>query len=345
MRRPQRRPCACAHRPKRQHDRERRRGEARDERQPDGGRDAGLSEERAPRIQARVRCRRAPADSRTPAAACPPVRRRPAAGRRRGEHGRPRDRAPPARPVAARPREGHFVYRRSHSAVIRVIHDGCGSGSCRPSSALVGSAGCRGNSSKCLRSAAESLARVEHREVAHLAMVLRLRLRRRVEQEVGDDHRAFLVRGVVGNRDKTRVADRPLGEDEGAHRVGQQAGVDRHRGLGRVERDHHVDLAVVQELPLRRAVVGELRAPAPQLGLQRVVPGPQRGGRRGKIRVGRRLLQHRRVRRELVERLLQERRAEEVAHRRMREAPGMTPRPVEKLGNRSRGPQRRARRS
>ena len=64
---------------------------------------------------------------------------------------------------------------------------------------------------------------------------------------------------------------------------------------------------------------------------------------RREVRVGRRLLQHRRVRRELVERLLQERGAEEVAHGRMREPARDAPAPSRSSSGTERGgPQRRA---
>jgi hypothetical protein len=133
---------------------------------------------------------------------------------------------------------------------------------------------------------------VEHAEVAHLADVLRPRLRCRLEQEIGDHHGAFLVGRVVRNRDEAGVADGAFGKYGGAHRRRKQSIDDGDGRFGWIEGDHQIDLAVVQQLALRRPVFRKLASLSPEQRTQRVVPRPQRRGGRHEVRIRNGALQY-----------------------------------------------------
>ena len=106
---------------------------------------------------------------------------------------------------------------------------------------------------KRARSAGRQRREVEHGRVAPDRDVLLSRLRLGREQELGRDDRTLAVGGVERDRHEMRVGDGAVGEDEAAHRVGQPAGQDQARRLGRVERHREVDLAVVEQLVQRLA--------------------------------------------------------------------------------------------
>ena len=186
-----------------------------------------------------------------------------AGGNRReeGGDGQHRRRAQPAR----RPGSAHFVYRFSQASAMRVIHDGCGSSS---AVAELGVGGQGGRARKILERLALGRGqpgKVEHGEVAHLpdspartpawrarAGNWRRPSRPPCSRRCTESRRSSCCRWC-------RARTRPYA------RSWQEPRVDRDGRLRRSERHHDVDLAIVQELALRGAVVGKLRALAPEV--------------------------------------------------------------------------------
>ena len=177
---------------------------------------------------------------------------------------------------------------------------------------------------------------VEHRAVAPHPRVLLVRLCLGRHQEVGDHHRAGLVRGVERDRDEVGVADGAVLQDEGAHRLGQPAGGDRGRRFGRIERQGEVDLAVVEQLMERRAGQRIACAFAPEMGARLLEPGPQRRRDRGEVGLVHWALERLGPIGQLGDHVLQEGAADEVGRRGIGEATGMRLDPLEQGGHRAR---------
>src|SRR5437763_13105284 len=113
---------------------------------------------------------------------------------------------------------------------------------------------------------------IENGEGGGLPIILSARLRRGFEQKIRHDHGGLFMGRVVWYCNKARISDGAPIEHDRARRFGQLTGRLRDGCFGGIERDHQVDVAIIQQLALCGTVVRKLFAAMPKQWTEIVVP-------------------------------------------------------------------------